>query len=542
MALWSADYSNAQDVQTSSWLDLNNNTNWIGCYTQTSTPAFAGHSGGPCPAIATSGYMVFSYGQTTVSQTFDLEYALQAAGTGLRINGYNYHWHVKNSNINGQQPGSYDPIAYIDVSLYNRDGSIAVTDRYDYGYHIPDWQIFGGTRTYSSPYSLANVKDFSVSITAKDSGFWAGYYGPEFDHILVSVNYSVDPCASDPMYSPTCPGYFEALQALLPPSVSTPEPVVAVAEVVTAEPVVEQVVQSVPQQTQQQAQQSTQEPTQTAQVAAQPSSQASSPEEKKESKGGGPSLSAVLSILKNEQDRISGVESKVVEAANEQAQAEADKTVEQAIAIAESSSSESAAASDTIQQAIAASSSSSQQQNDSSSQASGSQLSSIIQQQNSSAASSSLENISNNQSAEALGTGIDPNVILQNTGIQIENKFAPIVDVELPKLDAFKVGATTPADDFLEPKTFSVDQNQSQTNDSVKKPSQTNDLAVGVSFESLATTPAGFNQYNVVMKDVAFYEPKEIYKGQKNVDNVKALRQLASDKLHQEMVEQQYRR
>jgi hypothetical protein len=44
----------------------------------------------------------------------------------------------------------------------------------------------------------------------------------------------------------------------------------------------------------------------------------------------------------------------------------------------------------------------------------------------------------------------------------------------------------------------------------------------------------------VALTDVAFYAPKEIYRNQKNVDNARALRQLASDRLHQQMVDQQY--
>lgn len=47
---------------------------------------------------------------------------------------------------------------------------------------------------------------------------------------------------------------------------------------------------------------------------------------------------------------------------------------------------------------------------------------------------------------------------------------------------------------------------------------------------------------NVVMRDAAFYAPREIYRGQQTVDNRQALRGLGSDRVHQEMVDQQYRR
>lgn len=70
-----------------------------------------------------------------------------------------------------------------------------------------------------------------------------------------------------------------------------------------------------------------------------------------------------------------------------------------------------------------------------------------------------------------------------------------------------------------------------------------NQIAGGVNITRIAVAPVGYNQYlNIVIADAAFYAPKEIYKGQKNVDNVRALRQMSSDKLHQEMVNQQYRR
>jgi len=59
----------------------------------------------------------------------------------------------------------------------------------------------------------------------------------------------------------------------------------------------------------------------------------------------------------------------------------------------------------------------------------------------------------------------------------------------------------------------------------------------------LARAPMDFNQYlNAQLKDAQFYSSKEIYKGQRNVDNQRLLRGLTggSDLLHQQMVDQQY--
>jgi len=71
---------------------------------------------------------------------------------------------------------------------------------------------------------------------------------------------------------------------------------------------------------------------------------------------------------------------------------------------------------------------------------------------------------------------------------------------------------------------------------------QDNDLAGGVSIASIATVPVGFDAYNVALRDVAFYAPREIYRNQRVVDNTRLLRQISSDRLHQDMVDQQYRR
>ena len=75
----------------------------------------------------------------------------------------------------------------------------------------------------------------------------------------------------------------------------------------------------------------------------------------------------------------------------------------------------------------------------------------------------------------------------------------------------------------------------------VKKDVAPNDLAGGVDLTKMAIAPTGYNAYlSLTMRDVSFYAPREMYPKQNNVDNVRALRQLSSDRIHQEMVNQQY--
>ena len=80
-----------------------------------------------------------------------------------------------------------------------------------------------------------------------------------------------------------------------------------------------------------------------------------------------------------------------------------------------------------------------------------------------------------------------------------------------------------------------------QTTDGVKKNVTPNDLAGNVDIASIATTPKGYEAYSFVLKDAAFYKSEAIYKDQKTVDNARAFRSLSSDRLHQEMVDQQYK-
>jgi len=105
----------------------------------------------------------------------------------------------------------------------------------------------------------------------------------------------------------------------------------------------------------------------------------------------------------------------------------------------------------------------------------------------------------------------------------------------------FVTDKTNPITDLIENNKPIIPSTQTQTNtQQVKSNVQDNDAAAGVSIANIARTPVGFNSYMVALNDAAFYTPKEIYRNQKTVDNVRALRQLASDRLHQQMVDQQY--
>ena len=103
---------------------------------------------------------------------------------------------------------------------------------------------------------------------------------------------------------------------------------------------------------------------------------------------------------------------------------------------------------------------------------------------------------------------------------------------------------TNPINDIVENKSVELQSNTNvQQKTTVNTNASDNEIAGGVNINRMATSPVGYNQYlNLVIADASFYAPKEIYRGQVNVDNVRALRSMSSDRLHQEMVNQQYRK
>jgi hypothetical protein len=116
------------------------------------------------------------------------------------------------------------------------------------------------------------------------------------------------------------------------------------------------------------------------------------------------------------------------------------------------------------------------------------------------------------------------------------------IEIETPQLEGIKIGTRSVLTDAIEERTITQNTNtQEQKTETVNKNILPNELAGAVDINKMAIQPAGYQAYSIMMPDVAFYAPKEIYKNQVNVDNVRLLRGLSSDRLHQEMVNQQYK-
>jgi hypothetical protein len=170
---------------------------------------WGGTTGGPCPVQRSAdGAILFSYGGSILYQNVAVNQAL--SGTGIQIRGYQYGWTIKNANAGSNQNPSFDPLS-IRVSLYDSTNiNIIENKTFDYGRRINDWTRFTGTEDFTNKYSLASVGNVSIDISSRDDGQWRGYYGPEIRDIDVRLRYSVDPCGANPLASPTCEGYQQA--------------------------------------------------------------------------------------------------------------------------------------------------------------------------------------------------------------------------------------------------------------------------------------------------------------------------------------------
>jgi hypothetical protein len=112
----------------------------------------------------------------------------------------------------------------------------------------------------------------------------------------------------------------------------------------------------------------------------------------------------------------------------------------------------------------------------------------------------------------------------------------------IPQTEGIKIGGQSALNDAIEQRPMLPNTTtQEQKTDAVNKNAQPNEVAGRVDIANMAVQPAGYQTYSAIMPDVAFYAPREIYRNQRNVDNVRLLRSLSSDRLHQQLIDLQYK-
>jgi hypothetical protein len=201
----------AQTVETTPNLITSGTTHtWTGVttgsYSVACPPGGGACSGGPGALYdPNTNTIYFSYGQSTAAQTFAINQALANSGSGIVVQGYNYSWDIlNNNNYRTDQSGTDTIIAR--VITFDPTGAIRRTDSWTYNTKF-DWTTFSGSVNYVTPGPTSEFGNLRVEFSGSDSGFWGGYFGPQVRNVSIGLNYTVDPCVSNPQGNPSCPGY-----------------------------------------------------------------------------------------------------------------------------------------------------------------------------------------------------------------------------------------------------------------------------------------------------------------------------------------------
>ena len=165
----------------------------------------------------------FSFQSGTIAQTYAINQALQ--GTGIQVHGFNYGLEYRfncgqrigaSCDSNSLQDTLNMTITITDsngLSLYNRYYGLGSKNSKDgNSAYNPEWQNVATEQRFGSPYDIANLGNFTMSITGQDAGFWGGNYGPNVRNAYSRPVYTQDRCATDVLSSTECPGYEAAYQ------------------------------------------------------------------------------------------------------------------------------------------------------------------------------------------------------------------------------------------------------------------------------------------------------------------------------------------
>ena len=218
LVLLPTSYSNSQTVDPNTGLPLQSTGNVLNLgnglpWTGTVTGQAGGQSGGGSIAAynPSTGNIIFSYSNATVSQSANINKALATAGTGIQLAGYNYSWGINNDLSNG---GGNRGTLTGNVSLLDSSGHALESFNYNYSQTNTgsNFQTFSGTQLFSNQYQLSAVDTLKVSFTGHDQNWWAGYWGPRVHVDSVSLLYTVDPCKTNPAYGPQCAGFKDVIE------------------------------------------------------------------------------------------------------------------------------------------------------------------------------------------------------------------------------------------------------------------------------------------------------------------------------------------
>lgn len=500
---------------------------------------------GPNAIVRPGDQINFSFGMTDLYQVRAIADVLPNSGSGLRVNGYTFGFTAKNGN--GWDGGRQDYLsAYVLFSSNAGNSEPAFYKTYDLNSTF-NWTTFKFDETFDTPFASKDLKTVQYGFVGADtSNYWAGPYGPEVYGVNFSLKYSVDPCASNVLSSPTCPGYLDALAKLAPaptPVASDPITTTSTSPITTTTVTTDPVAATVTVTSSTTVGQPSVAPVVSAPAATTNATAPSTTQTTKESSGSSSNTSLALSIISKNSDR-DAAGAAVAQSAVSQAQSAANQAQQEAASVA----------SNAVANSMSASIVSTNGQPSTggglrvtSNNTSGLSVTNNSMPTNNVGTSLQMTN-GGPQTITAMTLSDTQTVLsIQQSATAIQQSTSSLgQNTETYSLipPNMLTDKTNPLNDIIEGKQ-NIPQNNTTvtTGPVVNKNAQDSDVAGGVSINKMATSPTGYGDYlNFTMRDVAFYAPKEVYKNQRNVDNQRALRTLTNDSKHKEMVEMQYAR
>ena len=516
---------------------------WTGAVNQNSLTCWGGGDPGYCgpsPITLPNGNIHFSYGSSYIFQQQAVARVLPQI-TGLQVTGYNFGFTAKNGN--GWDDGRTDQLTAV-VRFWDTTGGRSLNnllERRDYNLNYRfNWTTFNYSEDFTSPLLANNIGQVQYGFIGRDNNGWAGPYGPEITGVNFSLKYGVDPCQTNPLSSPTCPGYLAALAKMLPaPLVIEPVALVEqpVQQLEVLQPVMQvsnsALVQSAQPAQQTQASQQTQQSTASA----------------------GPGLGFALNLISRNADRERAITQQAVQQATQDATSSIDRALQQATSVAVNSSNINLETTASNQQTT-----SGVQQNFALRPSVAQQTTVISQDVVSTAVIQQSQPLQNLLQTTATQTYVSaPQEIVANISAVLPSTAvstaAETVSVQIsvvqpqqlrneeslpPQLTGnFLTDPTNPLRSILEAQPQTQAEQPSQ---SAKGPVQDSALAGGVTLAGLGSLPQGYAGYlQLQLQDAKFYDIKPIYQNQRVVDNARVLRGLGSDALHQRLVQSQYK-
>jgi hypothetical protein len=539
-----------------------------------SNPAYSSTCAGFGNILNTNNLLDSTKGGLSLDQAFAINTALQSAGVGATVHGFNYgfNWRV------GQ--------GFSGCTAWNQDGScswtmnipayanatVSLTNSSNQTIHSKSYSFTGdGTSgSFSDKYLLSSSMNQSLLGTGRIVGSASGT-NSSIEGAWATMIYTADPCIANPLFSSNCKGYAFAIAKQLSPASSstiayndgaqTIDPTTGAQTDPTQPPPPpgsqpppgsppppppgSEPPPGSPPPPQGAPPPASNNPSNTPANQPPPPGGSSQPKAGEVKTAGdstskaGPSLSSVMSMISTNQARIGNEAKTVVQAAETAAAKDAQQAQQQAENVAGTLTTQSITSSMT-------------QSN------TGTGLTATVSNQSpafvvnvASVSQTSVVNVGGLRPATQ-SIFADPSVSVSSSMMQSQfdmyslqpptNSNSKQPDVEVPQNEGIKIGGRSALNDAMEQRPMLQSNNlQEQKTETVNRNVQPNELAGGVDIARMATQPAGYQAYSFALADAPFYAPKEIYRNQVNVDNARALRQLSSDRLHQDLVNLQYK-